>query len=321
PRNQLVVVMDDDLWQSDVGDTVRFYYGSAYPVLPQPEPIFDLTHFTPQEMLEEPLRKQLRHFLFIADVSDEDSPTKRWVEDDLGAEKLRSAREVPNESTTVLKDRWAKNQLLIYIYGDGQKMLKEQLIKTFSAAKKRLDQSKKSQIKDNVYIGGENRIIIEQMASSMGLSMRVPKPFLVAYDQDNIMWLRRETPVSSSNIMIYKEPYKSTDQISREHLKSIQDSLGKKLVSTDIDGTYMRINDVDLPMFTETTELNGNYALEARGVWDIVNDFAGGPFVSYLVVNPKTNELVHINGFIHAPGEEKREFMQNLEHVIGTVNF
>ncbi|MEM9884792.1 MAG: DUF4837 family protein, partial [Bacteroidota bacterium] len=47
PRNQLVVVMDDDLWQSDVGDTVRFYYGSAYPVLPQPEPIFDLTHFTP----------------------------------------------------------------------------------------------------------------------------------------------------------------------------------------------------------------------------------------------------------------------------------
>lgn len=321
PRNQLVVVMDDELWQSDVGDTIRFYYGSAYPVLPQPEPIFDLTHFTPLQMKEEPLRQQLRHFLVVADIGDESSPTKRWMEEDLGTEKLRSAKEVSDESSTVVKDRWAKNQLLIYVYADGSKTLKEQLIKTFPAAKKRLDQSNKSKIRDNVYVSGEDRVIMGKMQESMGMSMRIPKLFLVAYDQDNTMWLRRETPVSSSNIMIYKEPYKNTAQITREHLKNVQDSLGKKLVSTDIDGTYMRINDVDLPMFTETTELNGNYALEARGIWDIVNDFAGGPFVSYLVINPKTNELVHINGFVHAPGEDKREFMQNLEHVMGTLSF
>jgi hypothetical protein len=321
PRNQLVVVMDDEAWQGDIGDTIRYYYGSAYPILPQPEPIFDLTHFTPQEVLEDPLRKQLRHLLFVANIEDADSPTTRMVTKDLGEEKMRAAREDNNASTTVAKDRWAKNQLLIYVYADGKETVKDQIIKTFPAAKKRLMESNAIRIRDNTYVSGENQTIMETMRQELGVQMRIPKPYIVAYNKDNTLWLRDETPVSSSNIMIHKRPYTSQSQLSRAGIKSIQDSLGKKLVSTDIDGTYMRINDVALPMFVERTELNKNYALEARGIWDMVNDYAGGPFVSYLTINPKTNELIYVNGFVHAPGEDKREFMQNLEYVISTINF
>ena len=90
PRNQLIVVMDQDLWLSDVGDTVRYYYASAYPILPQPEPIFDLTHFTPEEMLEDPLRRELRNFLYVGDLSDTDSGTTKMLERDLGSEKNSS---------------------------------------------------------------------------------------------------------------------------------------------------------------------------------------------------------------------------------------
>ncbi|MEM1328560.1 MAG: DUF4837 family protein [Bacteroidota bacterium] len=321
PRNQLVVVADDETWEGAIGDTIRFYYGSAYPILPQPEPIFDLTHFTPQEVLEDPLRKQLRHLLFVANIADADSPTTRMVTKDLGAEKIRAAREDVNSSTTVAKDLWAKNQLLIYIYGNGESTVKDQLIKTFPAAKRRLAASNAIRIRDNAYVSGENKTVMETLREELGVQMRIPKTYIVAYNQDQTVWLRDETPVSSSNIMIHKRPYVSQSQLSRESLKSIQDSLGKKLVSTDIDGTYMRINDVALPMFVERTELNDNYALEARGIWDMVNDYAGGPFVSYLTINPKTNELVYVNGFVHAPGEDKREFMQNLEYVISTMDF
>ncbi|MEM6697452.1 MAG: DUF4837 family protein [Bacteroidota bacterium] len=321
PRNQLVVVMDDELWKGDVGDTVRYYYGSAYPILPQPEPIFDLTHFTPKELEEDGFRKELRNFLFVADLSEESSPTTQMLNEDLGSEKIRAAKEDVNASTTVAKDRWAKEQLMIFVYSDGKETLKDQLIKTFPAAKKRIDKANSDKIESNVYVSGENGFVNSEVQESMSLGMRIPKPFIIAYDEQETIWLRRETPVSSSNIMIHKQPYQSTGQITRENLKSIQDSLGKKLVSTDIDGTYMRINDVDLPMLTETIELNGNYALEARGIWDIVNDYAGGPFVSYLTVNPKTNELIYINAFVHAPGEEKREFMQNLEHIVSTIQF
>jgi hypothetical protein len=81
----------------------------------------------------------------------------------------------------------------------------------------------------------------------------------------------------------------------------------------------MRINDIDLPMFTKVTQVDNKYALEARGIWEIANDYMGGPFVSYLIHNPKQDELLFIDGFIHAPGEDKRNFMQYLEHILDTV--
>ncbi|MEL6717611.1 MAG: DUF4837 family protein [Bacteroidota bacterium] len=210
PRNQLVVVMDDALWQSDVGDTVRYYYGSAYPILPQPEPIFDLTHFTPLELEEDLFRKELRNFLFVADISDAASPTTQMLTKDLGSEKIRAAKEDVNSSTTVAKDRWAKEQLMIFVYADGKKTLKEQLIKTFPAAKKRIDKANSEKIESNVYVSGENGFVNSELQESMKFGMRIPKPFIIAHDEDKTMWLRRETPVSSSNIMIHRQPYTST---------------------------------------------------------------------------------------------------------------
>ena len=47
----------------------------------------------------------------------------------------------------------------------------------------------------------------------------------------------------------------------------------------------------------------------------------GGAFISYLRHNPDNNELLFVDGFVHAPGKDKRNFMQHLEHIISTVNF
>lgn len=83
----------------------------------------------------------------------------------------------------------------------------------------------------------------------------------------------------------------------------------------------MKVNDIDLPMLVETTTLNNYFALEGRGIWEMENDYMGGPFVSYLIHNPNTNELLLLYGFLYAPGEDKREYMQQLEHVMHTIRF
>ena len=59
----------------------------------------------------------------------------------------------------------------------------------------------------------------------------------------------------------------------------------------------MKVNDKDLPMFTYNTQVNNSYALEARGIWELENDFMAGPFISYLVHNPTKNELYFLDGF------------------------
>lgn len=48
------------------------------------------------------------------------------------------------------------------------------------------------------------------------------------------------------------------------------------------------------------------------------NDYMGGSFISYLIHNPQKNELLFVDGFVYAPGEDKRNWMQYLEYIMNT---
>jgi hypothetical protein len=121
--------------------------------------------------------------------------------------------------------------------------------------------------------------------------------------------------------MVKKMKYEEEDQLSKEYLLNLRDSLGKEYVSSTIEGSYMRVNREDLPIIYNTTRVSGHYAVEARGIWEIVDDYMGGAFISYLVLNANTNELLFIDGFLHAPGEEKRDLMEHLDYIIHTLKF
>ncbi|TFG77192.1 MAG: DUF4837 family protein, partial [Flavobacteriales bacterium] len=48
PINSLAVVMDNDLWQGDVGDRVREYFAAPALGLTLDEPLFSINHFPPK---------------------------------------------------------------------------------------------------------------------------------------------------------------------------------------------------------------------------------------------------------------------------------
>ncbi len=316
--NQLVIIADEDVWKGPVGDTLRFYYTSAFPILPQPEPMFDVLHFTALELQEEKLRKELRNYLVVANLEDEQSPTARLVRNDLGPEKMRKAKEDPGYFSTVGKDKWARGQVVIYQFAYGQDNLIQKLTRAFPATVKRLNKADQKKLEATVYLDDQSPKLEQEIKDIIGIDARIPGDYFKAYSDENTIWIRKETENVSSNLFFKRMEYKDQEQISKDGIKSVRDSLGR-LVSTQIPNTYMKINDVDLPMLTQQTTINGNYALEARGIWEIENDFMGGPFVSYLILDQEDNALIFVDGFIHAPGEDKRNFIQYLEHIIQTV--
>jgi len=317
-QNKLTVVTDKDLWESDLGDTVDFYYAAPYLVLPQPEPILDLLFFSPQDLYKDPLRKQLRSYLIIANLEDPNSGTAQFVKEIIGESRYEQARLDPKYNLVQLKDRWAKGQIIILQFGRNKKELVENLKKNNPLILEKLREHDKPKLEATVYLDDRNSVLEQEIKDKFGIYMRIPKGYFKAIEEDDMVWLRFEQDKISNNIFISKRPYTDVSQISRANIKSIRNELGK-YVSTRSADTFMKINDVDLPMFTKVTRVDNKYALEARGVWEMANDYMGGPFVSYLVHNPSKNELLFIDGFIHAPGEDKRNFMQYLEHVIGTV--
>ncbi len=321
-RNQVTVISDKQIWEGPIGDTMDYYFAAPYLVLPQPEPIFDLLHFTPQDMIYEPVKRELKLYLLVANMADENSPTAKMIKADIGTEKLREIKETTGYGNTVGRDKWATGQLLIYMFGFGEDKLIENIQKNGASIINRINKEEKIRIDATAYMGGENRTLENEVRDKFGVNLKIPVGYIKAiYDkQDNFIWLRRDTRDANTNIFVHKMKYTNQNQLSRDTLKAIRNDLGR-YVSTDAENTYMRINDKDLPMFIEQKNVNNYYAIEARGIWDIVNDYMGGPFISYLIHDPNKNELLFIDGFMHAPGEEKRDHMQELEHIITSVTF
>lgn len=319
--NQINVICDQDIWDGPVGDSLRYYYGSAYPILPQPEPIFDLRHLTMEDLRKDPLRKELRTFIVVADLADASSEAAALLRQDIGEEKINAGVADNGYGNSVAKNKWAKGQIIIYLFGEDEQKVITNISNSYTAVAKRIHEADEKMIEATAYFNGENVSLSEEIRALMDVSMRIPEEFSPAIKESNMVWLRRETTDASSNIMLTKVPYVDQSQLSREGIKKIRNELGKAYVSSALPDTYMRINDVDLPLFVETTRLNGDYALEARGIWDIVNDFMGGSFISYLVYDPAKAELLFIDAFVHAPGKEKRDMMQQLEYILHTAKY
>lgn len=317
-QNQLTIISDDELWDGPLGDTVDFYYAAPYLVLPQPEPILDIRHFSPQDLARDPLRKELRAYLIVADLSDLNSPTTVLVKNIIGDSQFEKARLDKKYNLVQINDRWAKNQLIIFQFGRNRQELIDNLKKNNPLIVGKVNEHDWPKLEATVYLDERNEELEQEIYANFGIRMRIPRGYFKAIGDPTVFWIRLEQDKISNNIFISKEPYQDAAQISRQHIKALRDTLGQ-YVSTDIDNTYMRINDTDLPMFTKVTQVDDKYAMEARGIWEIANDYMGGPFVSYLIHHPRKNELIFIDGFIHAPGEDKRNFMQYLEHILSTV--
>lgn len=319
--NQIAVVSDDDTWNSAIGDTILYYYSSAYPILPQPEPLFDLIHFTPFDLESSAVRREMRIYLVVADLSDTDSPATQMVLNDIGSEKAYQAKSDPDQSSVVIRDKWASGQMVIYQFAYSKADLIDQIIKRFPAAAKRINEFDSDKIRATVYQSGENTEESAEILAKMGAKVQVPGDYITAISNDDVIWLRKETDFLSSNLVFHKFKYNDQSQLTREGIKAVRDSIGKKYISSTLPGTYMQVNDKDLPMFTSVKTLHNRYALEARGIWEVVGDFMGGAFISYLIHDPDKPDLLFVDGFVHAPGKDKRDYMQNLEYIISTIEY
>ena len=317
--NDLVVIADKEVWESPIGDSILYYYSGPFPILPQPEPILEIKYFSPEDLEADQLRKQMRTYLFVCDLSDENSRAAKMMKFLAGEQNMAQISANPKSNIVVGKDKWAKGQMLIFQFARNRQELIENLKNNFPAVLKKVRENDYKQIDATVFFEGRSEKIEQSVREKMGVEMRIPKGYIQALSDGEIMWLRRETDETSSNIILSKIPYQNKEQLSREGIKTIQEAIGKKYVSTQLDNTYMKINDVDLPMYVNPIRFKNLYALEARGIWEIVNDYMGGAFVSYLILNPKTNDLIFIMGFLHAPGEDKRNFIQQIDHVIHTT--
>ena len=329
--NDIVIVCDQDLWKGPTGDTIDQYYGGFYPLTPSPEPIFDLRHFTLAELNAQPLRKELRTYVVIADLTDELSETAALVKKDLGAERFQRALSDDDFHTSVGKDKWASGQLVIYVFGKNKAALHKAIAETFDGVSARINDFDSYQLSQKTYSKGENLGLARITKERFGANIIFPTDYSIALDmetQSGLLWLRknisyrigRDANPGSMNIGVTLYDYTGPEMLTNEAVKARFNALGAHVSSSE-PNTFAIINDVDLPIFSFDRSISGHFTKEYRGIWEMENDFMGGPFQSYAIVNTDTNQLLSIDAFIYAPGKSKRDLMQQIDTVVKRIQW
>lgn len=314
PVNQVNILMDKSLWEAKLGDTIRYYMETPYPILLQPEPQFDLRYISDEEFKTTNLIKRLRTYLFFVNIDDEDSEFTKMTKGFFGDAEIIPEGEL--YATKMARDRWAEGQILIFVIGKGEKGLAEAFNDYYSTLASTISNFDDGLTKKDVYVQGHNNVLNKEIASAFNLNVDLSGGFQKAIQNDTFAWYRDDQDASINNIQISIRDYVSTEQLKIEYLKEWINTISSKFIQGGIDGSYKVINDVDLPLLMETKTVNNHYTVILRGIWEMNNEFMGGTSVAYIFVDEQNRRLVLMEGFLLAPGEAKRNKMQRLEYII-----
>lgn len=308
--DEVLVLSRDDLWQNTFQTACETYFEAPYPVLPQPENTLKITHVSPQHF--EKIFKRYRNILILADLSDSSSLTQ-ITKAHLTDAQLEKAWTDTSYQMGKKQDIWANNQLVIFLFAPSSEQLKANFLKQADLIKSIFLKNELNKYFDAVISVGLNQEITKKIAAQNGLQINIPKDYFVALENEETMWLRKETEEISFNILIHQQDLIG-DAFENRTIE-LRNQLGKKYVSSSIENSYM-VTDSTLPVESELISFNKISAYQARGLWRLEHDFMGGPFVSYYFENAAQRKSYLIDVFVHAPGTKKKPQIRRLEALV-----
>ena len=287
--NNLSVVIDNNLWEGNVGEAIRDVLAAPLDGLPQDEPLFNMSQIPPA--------------VFSGFVTRNRTVFK--------VEKGGEA------SVKIASDVFARPQKLVLITGKTDQEIIQQIQdnsqKIISAFKSEEIKEKQRRIKLSLH---KNNNLKERL----GVSLNFPTAYRIAKEEDNFFWIRKDITTGTTNLMIFELPYnavKKGDSLVDQIIK-LRDSIGQAHIPGPTEGTYMITEEAYAPAVFETI-IDNKPAIETKGLWDVKNAFMSGPFINYIIDDKINNRLLVIEGFAFAPSVEKRDYMFELEAIIRSI--
>jgi hypothetical protein len=286
--NTISVIIEDQLWNGEVGDSIRNKFASPVIGLPEEEPLFTINQF-PIQLLEG-FATASRAMIIVKKA------TKNKFE--------------------IKKNQYASPQNVFHISGKTAVEIL-QLLEEHSPEIIRY--IKQAEISESQRINQKALLPAGLFKKQFQLSIQVPSNFEQVMRKPNFVWLKKNSISGSSSLLLYQLPLKTirTSTVSAAIL-SMRDSIGKYIQGTEPQ-TYMISETGYTPYFFKST-LDHRLAYETRGTWQLQNDYMSGPFINYTIVDSINKRLVVLEGFCYSPSKEKRDVMHELEAIMHSVH-
>jgi len=294
----LVVTNNKDQWNGDMGQVIRDYFGQELPGLPQPESAFGFLNIAEKDLND--IYKKF-HNIFIVNIDPALKETSVKTKKDLWSRPQRVIK-INAPSIAEFYAKFSEQQEGYFrLY---EQLSRERILNNFSMARD-VSISNKLQNKFNIYL-------------------EIPGGFSIATDDKDFLWLRHTVNKVKQDvelgIMIYTSDYMDTSMFNTDFILNRRDIITKKYISGPRQDSYMKVADKFVkPVTTFARDFPLDYAIEIRGLWDLENDFMGGPFISYTFVDEKRGRIFTLDGYIYYPNEKKALHMRELESIFHSL--
>lgn len=289
--NHIKIVMDKELWQGHVGDTLRSILTIPVDGLPREEPLFTLDQITPDKFTGFVSKSRI----FISTKLGE--PSHFSVEEDVTARQQTGVMISGQNEDEIIETIKANKDSIINVFK------KRELEATQTRIRKSLEKT-------------------DSLKATFGITMR----FQTAYDyikrDKNFFWMIKNIKRSGNmNITVYEVPLSVIDKdtFSVARIVRMRDSVSGKNISLN-EGRFVTESSFAPQLFE--TEIDGHFAWEMKGTWEVRDGrLMVGPFLNYAIRDEKNNRYVVVEGFIFSPSLDQRDNMFELEAILRSTRF
>lgn len=287
--NTISVIIDDQLWNGEIGDSIRNKFASPVIGLPQEEPLFNINQY-PVKLLEG----------FMTDTR-----------------AIIVVKKAEENKFEIKKNQYASPQNVFHISG---KTASDIIACIEKNAPKMIQIIKDSEIAESQKINSQSLIDPKVIENKFHVSLQIPSGYSYVLQKSNFLWLKKEIIGGNTSILLYQVPIntikKGTNLIT--DIIKMRDSIGKLYISGKEPDTNMITEEAYAPYLFKIN-LDGKETFETKGTWQLNNDFMSGPFINYAIIDADYNRILVLEGFCYAPSKDKRDLMHELEAIIKSV--
>jgi hypothetical protein len=291
---EVVIVVNKGEWESEAGASLRSILAADEPYLPQREPMFTLVNI-PENAFTSIF--QTHRNLILVKILPEAAESKLVIQENV----------------------WAAPQIVVTISGpDG-----ESVAKKITDEKERLSgailMAERNRNINNAK-RYEERTLREVVSLEFGGSPYFPKGYSIKKKTDNFIWISYETTYTNQGVFIYKFPYRDSTSFSYNSLVAVRNYMLENNVPGPVEKSFMTTNLLIEPGI-RWVKYNKRDFVEMKGLWEVQNDFMGGPFVSHFFLDKENQNVIALEAFVYAPRYDKRNYLRQVESIIYSFEF
>lgn len=301
---EVLVVCDGSEWESPLGEEIRAVLGTNVDMINQEEPMFDVVRITARDF---------KHLL----------PSYRNIL------KVLCSPDVKEVSILAQYDVVATPQIVLTFQGPSIEAMVAYLKENGDKLLRVLEIAERDRTIASANGQNANPLAAE-IKKAFGVDMKLPSGYLLRSQSEDFLWASNEYPVASQGFFIYTHPFAGQSSLTAEALVKVRNSFAKRIPGPS-EGSYMttvtRIPNLEDDGYTsfmperKVVRINGRDWVELRGLWDVENDFMGGPFVSYTTLDEDSGKLITLDCYVYSPKYGKRNYLRPLEHLVYCISF